>query len=339
MTSTGKPLYNQQKSSMKYPSFWNRISFLSIILLPFSLFFVFGTFVRKILSTERSLGYPLVCIGNATIGGTGKTPLIKAIAKRYLEHKKRIVIISKGYGGNYAASMIVEDGFLPSLVGDEAIELFDKLGNLGEVYIIVARSPLDSVALLNQIKPDIILVDDGMQNPSFTKDYKILMVDGSRGFGNGFIIPAGPLRQSISSSIDQADIVLSINPSINVRERIKSLSGNKFQELYARFDADLDTRDRLLLFCAIGNYDRFFSIFREKYVVVKEMSFSDHHLYSKDDVDYISQEAKKLGANKIVTTEKDFSKLKNAKFSVPLEVCKMSFSDMEIDKIIEKIGL
>lgn len=324
---------------MKYPEFWNKNSFLSIILLPFSFFFILGTFFRKILSRERSLGFPVVCIGNATIGGTGKTPMIKALVKKYLVHKKRIVVISKGYGGNYARAMIVEDGFLPSLVGDEAIELFDKLASLGEIYIIVARSPLHSVRLLNQIKPDIILVDDGMQNPSFIKDYKILMVDGIRGFGNGYIIPAGPLRQSVASSINQADIVLSINPSLKVKNRLNKKAKDKFFELQSKFDINLDSRESILLLCAIGNYERFFSIFREKYIVIKEISFPDHHLYSKEDIDYISHEAKKLGVNKIVTTEKDFSKLKNAKFSVKLEVCKMSFSDKEIDDIIERIKL
>lgn len=324
---------------MKYPEFWNKNSILSIILLPFSFFFILGTFFRRILSKEVSLGFPVICIGNATIGGTGKTPLIKALAKRYLDYKKRIVVISKGYGGNYAQAMIVEDGFLPSLVGDEAIELFNKLVSLGEIYIIVAQSPLQSVRLLNQIKPDIILVDDGMQNPGFKKDYKILMVDGTRGFGNGYIIPAGPLRQSVASSINQADIVLSINPSLSVKDRVKQEAEGKFHELLPKIDIELDTRDTLLLFCAIGNYERFFSIFREKYRVVKEISFPDHHLYSKEDIDYISHEAKKLGVSKIVTTEKDFSKLKNAKFSVKLEVCKMSFSEEEIDDIIERIKL
>jgi len=310
-----------------------------ILLYPFSLIYRLLGFLRKIFTKEVKLCAPVICVGNASVGGTGKTPLIKALGKYFASDKKlNLVVISKGYGGNYVKPTIVEPNFSACLVGDEALELADHLFNIGNVTIIVAKNPSKCAAILAQIKPDIILVDDGMQNPSFHKDFKILMVDGIRDFGNGMLIPSGPMRENPIKAIKHSDIVVSNNPTKEISSKLANLAGQKYIELPISTDISAGSKDQLFLVCGIGNPEKFFNPIEKNYNVVGKLAFPDHHKYTNEDASHILGCAKKAGCTKIVTTAKDYVKLRSFKFDLELVVATQALPEQDLKNILERIS-
>jgi tetraacyldisaccharide 4'-kinase len=322
---------------LRYPEFWNKVSIKSILLFPLSLIFLCVSVIRKFTTKTVNLGFPAICIGNASVGGTGKTPIIKAIAKHYLKMGKKVVVISKGYGGNYVNPTIIEPNFEASFAGDEAIELAWDLFSLGDVTIICAKNPANALHLIKGIKPDLILVDDGLQNPSFVKDFIILAVDGIRAFGNNMIVPAGPLREKASSAISRADVVVSVNPDFLVKDKLENLCEDKFIEIHASITSNLNIGTKILLFSGIGNPDKLYNQVKEKYDISNHITYPDHHNYSESDIDGINKQAVKFEVDKIVTTKKDVTKLKNKKFIIDLEILNLNLVQEDILKIIAKI--
>ena len=331
---------------LNYPKFWNQKTPISFLLLPFSLVYKIFGIIRKVCIKEQKLCAPVICVGNATVGGTGKTPIIKALAADFASgQKKKVLIITKGYGGNYANPSIVEPNFTTCFAGDEAIELVESLYKLGDITVIVSRNPVFATKLIDQIKPDIIFVDDGMQNPSFYKDFVILMIDGMRGFANEMLLPAGPLRQDVSQAAAACDIAISTNPSSSIDIKLKNLIKHKYIAIDQNFNEMNLGGQNVYLVCAIGNPERFFTSFIQKIEcnIVGRLTFPDHHNYIEKDVEVISQNAKSLGASKIIITEKDYVKLKHFEFDLEIEVAKITYSKDAIKQIVsiinEKISL
>ena len=322
---------------LNYPKFWQKIGIIPIILYPFSKIFHLLGLLRKLFKKEQHLGYPSICVGNISVGGTGKTFLIKQLGRYFLEKKKKLVVISKGFKGSYVKPTIIEPSSNVSLSGDEALEIVRYLYPIGDVEVIVARNPIDAKPYLDLIKPDIILIDDGMQNPSFTKDYQIIMVDGMRGFGNGFLIPSGPLREYPKYAIERADLVVSVNPETEIENyfarSVKYLSLNAISVL----DGILP-EDPIFLFCSIGNPERFMKTISGSYNIKGYKFFPDHYQYNISDLEFIELEAKKIGAKFLVSTYKDATKLENLRSSIPIIYADLVAEDNIIENIAEKIN-
>jgi tetraacyldisaccharide-1-P 4'-kinase len=186
------------------PKFWyQQRGLLAYLLYPLSIIYGIIFQIKKTLSNPYQAPMKIICVGNAGVGGSGKTPIAILVAKLALEKNIKVGFLTRGYGGNYIAAMRVDpDVHNARLVGDEPL----ILAKIAPVY--VARNRKDGIRLAQQDQIDLIIMDDGMQNHQLKKDLTILVIDGKRGFGNGFILPAGPLRQSVSSAYEDADCMV-----------------------------------------------------------------------------------------------------------------------------------
>lgn len=317
-----------------YPKFWQKkLSIFSLILLPFSLIYTILGYLRYYFTLEQKLPGKVISIGNITAGGTGKTQLVMLLAQELRQKAINFAIVSKGYKGSYTNPLIVSQDMDVSYVGDEALELC----TYGTT--IVAKKVTDSIPLLMDINPEIIIVDDGIQNSSFYKDYRIVMLDSNRWFGNFLPIPSGPIRMPyIMHKVDSIIVVCNRHekkkPKLQVDtyyayiEPISQVTLNKNNTYYA--------------FAAIGDPERFFnSLSLDGFNLVKTRMFPDHHIYNEQDILDMLELAQASGAN-LITTQKDHVKLeKRYKDEIKCYRVKLSLEDKEkfLNSIYEKLSI
>ena len=330
---------------LNYPKFWQHRSLISYLLLPLSIVYFFGATIRRLVNQPQRLPAKVICIGNITIGGTGKTQVAIWLARHFKEDKIKFVILCKGYDGSYLEPTAVTKDMSPDFVGDEALEL------CAHGTTIVAKKVIDAIPLLQKLAPDVIIVDDGMQNPSFIKDYILAVVDGDRGFGNRMLFPAGPMRQFVKSGIEAADEVMVVSSATGlfpsgltrVSQASRASQGPQFKREEKSYKATIkplsnfDLSKKYYAFAGIGNPERFFNSAKNQGLdIVATKAFPDHNKYSKGDIAFLKTESDKLGA-KLLTTRKDWVKIRDdniTSFDVTLEIDK---EKELIDKIYEKI--
>jgi tetraacyldisaccharide 4'-kinase len=305
---------------------------------------------KKILKSYKS-DVPLISIGNLTFGGTGKTPLVAYLSEFFQNQGKKVVIVSRGYKGSKSSKkvFIVSDGKGhisggPGECGDEPFLLATWLPN---TPVLISKKRASAVQQAeSQFSPDYILLDDGYQHRAVSRDIDILLIDAMDPFGNYRLPPSGILREPIEN-LCRADIML-INRAeededllllrrILRRHNEKALIfqlGNRITKL-----ARLATGDTLrpedisgmnsYLFCAIGN-PHGFSLNIEKLGahVVGYRYFRDHHQYTEEDLQKITDEAKEAGASIILTTQKDSVRIKRHEDSsfLPLYYAKLELA-------------
>lgn len=287
-----------------YPKFWQKRIILSYVLWPLSKIYLFISYIRKSLSRTHTMPAPVICIGNITIGGAGKTQLVIWLAKLFTSYNINFVIITKGYGSNLTKPKLVSTHDRSCNVGDESL-LLAKYGQ-----VIAAKKTFDAKNLIQSLNVNVIIVDDGLQNPSFKKDFSVCVIDGMRGFGNEFLIPAGPLRQFPNrKSMHEINTCVIIGKStIKLNQQINALNRPIF---YATTESSnkLDKTKKYFAFCGIGNPKKFYNTLIENELnVISYKSFPDHHNYSDDDCLYLSTQAANLNAA-LITTSKDYVKL------------------------------
>lgn len=290
---------------LSYPKFWRRRGFLAYCLWVFSLLYALLGWLRNLSATPISLPAKVICIGNITAGGTGKTQMALWLTKLFKSQNIKSVIITKAYKAKLEYAALVSQDSDVELVGDESMML------ARESIVIAAKKIAYALPILQSLKAEIVIIDDGMQNPYFTKDFTILMIDGLRGIGNNFLIPAGPLRQSLSDALDVVDAAIIVEPSIigeNLEPLIK-LSNKPVLHAQNIQAIDLNMQLAYFTFCGIGNPDRFLLTLKNTGInLVGFKIFPDHHEYSDVDCKQLQQEAKKLGAT-LITTSKDYVKI------------------------------
>ena len=306
------------------PKFWQYNSILSILLTPLSLIYYTIVISRKVVTKSYKSPIPIICIGNVTIGGAGKTPTAIAIAKILKKKGKNIAFLSRGYKGSISEATIVDDKKHSAReVGDEPL-LLSK-----EAMTIVAKNRKEGIKLAQENNIDLIIMDDGMQNPSIEKDMCFLVIDGNYGLGNNKLLPAGPLRETLDSALEKATAIIFIGKDRNnilgdnkVSAKIKS---NKIikAEIEAKKNAAFDDK-KLIAFSAIANNDKFFNSLEElNYNVVETISFPDHYYYTEGDFKKLQKIASDKSA-KLITTEKDFVKLTKTQqqnvFTLPIQI-------------------
>ena len=204
---------------MKTPNFWyNKSGILSLIFLLPSFIYILAITIYRILSKPYCSNIPVVCIGNITAGGTGKTPAAIAITERLKGMGLKPQIVSRGYRGSEKGPLLVDNKIHNvNQVGDEPL----LLSNYAPTW--VSKKKVLGVKAAIQAGADIIILDDGFQNMSVHKDLSIVIADASLGFGNEHIIPAGPLREKFTSGIKRADILISIGSTISQKKFIKKI--------------------------------------------------------------------------------------------------------------------
>jgi tetraacyldisaccharide 4'-kinase len=256
---------------------------------------------------------PVICVGNFTSGGTGKTPLAIFIANLLKENGGRPCFLTRGYGGSEKGPAWVESGARAATrFGDEPLLLAKVAPTL------VARNRAAGARFIEADARGItaIIMDDGLQNPALAKDLAIAVVDAERGFGNGEVIPAGPLRAPIDFQLRLVDAIIVREPGAETSEAgIGALLRHRFPgpvlaaRVETRGDCKWLTGARVVAFAGIANPDRFFALIERLGArVAARRTFRDHHAFSRADAEELSALAESENAV-LVTTEKDWVRL------------------------------
>jgi tetraacyldisaccharide 4'-kinase len=256
---------------------------------------------------------PVICVGNFTAGGTGKTPLSIFIARQILARGQRPVFLTRGYGGRTAGPAWVDaQPGAAQRYGDEPLLL------AAVAPTVVARDRRAGIiAIETQGRdPSVVIMDDGLQNPAVAKDLSIALVDGKRGIGNGEVIPAGPLRAPLDFQIGLVDVIVVRDPPGTADQgSVHAILRDGFPGpvLAAKIGAVGDTSwipmQPLIAFAGIANPQRFYKLLeRLGGNLVECVSFADHHAFTRADAERLVKLAQSTGTQ-LVTTEKDFARL------------------------------
>ena len=291
---------------LKAPKFWylKRDSFLSNLLYPFSLIFRLGTKLRKLISREKKSELPIICVGNIVIGGAGKTPVALKIGNMLKQAGYNPHFVSKGYGGLEKNNTLVNDWHSPKSVGDESL----LLSEIAPTWIGLDRNK--SFKLAKENGADCIIMDDGFQNPTLQKDFSIIVINAEQGFGNKRVIPAGPLRESIHRGLLRTNLVITIGA---ITDNVKDKIPKHIPVIRANFkiqEGDLMLKgQRITAFAGIAYPEKFFNSLKlVRANIVDKKSYSDHHIYTEDDLLYLAEIANKNNSI-LVTTKKDFVRI------------------------------
>jgi tetraacyldisaccharide 4'-kinase len=263
----------------------------------------------RLQSPGRQAGLPVICVGNLTVGGAGKTPTALAVAKLLLAHRERPFFLSRGYGGRLAGPVEVNpSSHRAADVGDEPL----MLARLAPT--IVSRDRVAGVQAARRGGATVIVMDDGFQNSSLAKDIALIVIDGSRGIGNGRVIPAGPLRAPMRTQIARADALLVIGQGTAAAPTLEVAARRGISIFHGRLEPDRNTINALsgrkvLAFAGIGDPEKFFKTLTDSGVEIAErQSFPDHHRYTPDEADALLLRANAARLI-LLTTEKDLARL------------------------------
>ena len=288
---------------MRAPEFWYRQRDTEAQLLaPLGWIYAAAGRVRHAVTVPIKATVPVICIGNLTVGGTGKTPVAIAIAERIKALGLKPGFLTRGYGAQIKGAMTVDPALdNAEAVGDEPLLL--------AAHAVTVCSP-DRPAgarLLASKGVQAIIMDDGFQNPSLAKDLSFIVVDAERGFGNGEVIPAGPLRERIEDGLARAQGVILIGDGeVELPSAMPTLRA-KFAVLEE--DAAAVRGQRVAAFAGIGMPDKFFATLANlRATLALARPFPDHHPYKDDELIELLNGAAAAGAIPI-TTEKDWVRL------------------------------
>ena len=285
---------------MKTPKYWQSNSILSRILMPLGWLYGKITQLRLQLKKSPRANIPVICVGNITAGGTGKTPVSISIAKMLETAMYHPFFVTRGYGGKLQNVMVNNKKHSAHDVGDEPLLLS------AQAPVIVNADRYKGAKMAEEQGADVVIMDDGFQNPSLHKDLSFLVFDGHYGIGNGKIIPAGPLRETFADGVKRADALIILGKDKhNLAQRCE------LPVFFGHTEAtqtNLDNQD-VVAFAGIGHPQKFYHTLKQQgFNVVKTIDFPDHHFYSSEELDNIVKQAKSLNAQ-IYTTSKDFVKI------------------------------
>lgn len=302
---------------MKAPAFWWRETptFAAWLLWPLGALFAFVA-ARRLRRKGARAALPVICVGNVVAGGAGKTPTVVALATRLVALGERPAVLSRGHGGRMAGPLRVEpDRHATADVGDEPLLLARLLMPLG-VPVIVARDRPAGAACIGA-QPErcsVIVMDDGMQNPSLVKDLTLAVVDGGAGIGNGRVMPAGPLRAAMAAQGPLIDALLLVGEERHASvARLRAMLANR-PVLTARLVPDPQVAGALhgtdvVAFAGIGRPGKFFETLEQTGArIVACHAFADHHPFSEAELVRLHAQAQARGA-RLVTTQKDAMRL------------------------------
>lgn len=270
---------------------WQRLSLLSVLLFPLSLLFRLLAALRRSLyqlglRRVHRFTVPLIVVGNITVGGSGKTPLVVWLIKHLKSLGLKPGVVSRGYGGKAVHwPQQVRPDSDPVAVGDEAV----LLAQSGQCPVCVGPDRPEVVrALLQHADCDIVISDDGLQHYPMGRDIEIAVIDGQRRFGNGLLLPAGPLREPVSR-LKSVDLVIA-NGKAAHGEHCMQLNQPMIYPSHDENAPALPLADwsgrRVHALAGIGHPQRFFDMLKKAGLVVTEHAFPDHHAYAADDLSF-----------------------------------------------------
>lgn len=269
----------------------------------------------------KRLSVPVISVGNLTVGGTGKTPMVLWLAERFLSEKKHVAILSRGYRGSGGTS-------------DEIEMMKNRLGNRVAFGVGPDRHK-EGLRLQKEHPIDVFLLDDGFQHQELARDVDIVLVDSTRSLHKEHLLPAGMLREPMSA-ISRASVVVFtrvhqapfVAPAIQEFPKLPIFPASTkllaFKQVCEAESTGVAANlpQPVFAFCGIGNPEAFFAdLERWDVILAGKSNFRDHHAYTDEDVQKICKSAKESGAVAVLTTEKDLQNLTNKKFSLPLYFC------------------
>lgn len=286
---------------MKTPKHWRTRNFLSTVLYLPSCLYALATWCRVKFIKPRKVSVPVVCIGNLTAGGSGKTPTALSLAGFLKGLGKHPWFVSRGYGGSLQGAIVDETVHTPAEVGDEPLLL-----NCA-APVVVNHKRYEAACMAVDNGADVILMDDGFQNPVLYKDMSFLVIDGAVGMGNLCPIPAGPMREFLSQGLKRAQAVILLGEDeCGILPKLKGLP--VFRGDIVPMKPKLATA-RVVAFAGIGRPQKFYQSLQDcGLILVKTVDFPDHHFYTRTELEALIAEAKAQDAA-LITTSKDMVKI------------------------------
>lgn len=315
------------------PEFWYKKDLISrfktLLLLPFSIIWILLSSIKKNFAKRYKSHLKVICIGNLSIGGTGKTPFSIQTYKILEILGYKPVFLTRGYRGLTKGPILVNKSHNHKDVGDEAL-LLSKVGTT-----IVSSNRCIGAKYIENLKKnyDIIIMDDGLQNYQLEQDIKLLLIDKKLLFGNGYCIPAGPLRQTITQGLKKIDAIIFTGDG-----DIKDINLNFINNIQ-NFDTKLEIKNtfktkqnNFLAFCALGNPIKFFNTLKKNnFKIVLTKSFPDHYEYKNKDINTLKEEADNRNL-KLITTEKDYVKIDDKENEISVLPIEINFSKADGNK-------
>lgn len=296
--------------SLKTPAFWYRkdsspAPLSERLLAPLSCLYALGRKVDLALKPKPyKAAIPVLCVGNAVAGGSGKTPAALALMALIRENglAQSPYFLSRGYGGRIKGPAVVDPLMSAAECGDEPLLLANAAPT-----VIAAHRPAGA-RFCGERGADLALMDDGLQNPALHKDIGFLVIDGAAGFGNGKLLPAGPLREALPEALARADAVILIGK--DARNATALLPRGK-PLFHAHIKPALpEIKQPVIAFAGLGRPEKFYQMLTSLGVDVAGWHpFPDHHAYTPRDIALLKDEAARKGAL-LLTTEKDAMRLR-----------------------------
>lgn len=313
-----------------------------------------AAYARGLLSSSR-LDAPVISVGNLTVGGTGKTPLVERICRLLADEGRKVCVLTRGYKRkNPNMRVLVSDGnAIHASVQDAGDEPFLLATNLlGRAAVISDANRVEAGRWAQkELGTNAFVLDDGFQHLQIERDLNVLVVDATDPWGGEQLLPVGRLREPLSGVKRANCIVITRTDEISNAEtlhaRLQTLGKNQ-PILFSRMEAstvrslhktsdDFDPKlHKVSAFCGVGNPSSFFNLLRRNgYALANTRVFPDHHAYTEKDVELIIREARDKGATALITTAKDGVKLKDLQFEVPCFVQEIELAIDEDDRFIK----
>lgn len=294
---------------MHEPAFWWRqAGLVSGLLAPLAAGYG-AVAARRMTRPGARMGVPVLCVGNFTLGGAGKTPTVIALAQMLAAAGERVFCLSRGYGGSIAGPKLVDaHADRASEVGDEALLLARVAPT------VVARDRAAGAQAAQARGASVVIMDDGLQNASLAKDFTLAVIDGRRGIGNARVFPAGPLRAPLDTQLQRTDAMLVVGDESGAQDAIAAARRRGLPVWHGRLKPDLGglaelKARRVLAFAGIGDPEKFFATAAEAGIAVaRRKSFADHHRFTAEDAAELIMEAEHDGLS-LLTTEKDGARM------------------------------
>ena len=301
------PEYDEEDNASFVVDSWYKKSLWLYLLTPFSLLFKYLTkrrrrkYIQGKLESYKS-DIPIIIVGNLTIGGTGKTPLVAYIAQELSKLGYKPGLVSRGYGGKFRETLEVTRDTPVKQTGDEA-QILSKLN----LPFYIDKNRVRAVkTLANNHDCDVIISDDGLQHYNMNRDIEIVVIDGKRRFGNNLTFPAGPLRES-KSRLKSVDFVVNNSGPTKDNEYLMNISPSKFIHLKSGKSyliKDWPMHKQVHAVAGLGNPGRFFDLLARLGFEITRNSFPDHHNFDEEDLNFLDHLP-------IIMTEKDASKCRS----------------------------
>lgn len=313
---------------MRAPEFWQQRGPAALLLAPLGALYGASVAWKVRHAAPYRAAARVICVGNLTAGGSGKTPVALAIGARLTARHEPVFFLTRGYGGTERGPAQVRSDNSATQMGDEALLL------ARHAPTVVARNRAEGAAYAVTQGAKTIVMDDGHQNFTLAKDLSIVVVDGESGFGNGLMIPAGPLRESVAQGLARADAVVIMGDGDPV------LGNYKGPVLRAKLIADGESLRgrRVFAFAGIGRPEKFLASLKEAGAIVTGTQFfADHHPYRDGEIAALQARA---GDADLITTEKDLVRL-NARDRTGIAVLPVhaQFDDQAaLDRLLDSRG-